>query len=382
MLSLRQQILAMIIGTVLILSLGYILTMGVWLKDRAELASVTKAQGDLATFEEIANLKYPGSWREENGTLYKGEEIITNNFDIVDKIHELTDDTCTIFLWDTRISTTLIKDNGGRAVGTKVSDEVVEQVLKNGNLYVGEAKVLSRTYQTAYKPIRNDKNNIIGMIYVGTPKDFYDEMYYGSLIRVALSGLLLAFVVSLAGLVYTQKVIIAPLKELTTGSQDFIQKGLMPKVNIKSKNEIGELANVFNQMSDKMDDIVNRLEKAAKLTTNNNTENTIGIQNLPIQNDTRLNTEPVTAVGGQPYTEDLPKGLNEVTLQHVMDYLAEKIGISLSADNVAEGIGLTRVTVRRYLDHLEKNAQLEVEFRYGSVGRPVKLYQLIKNKER
>ncbi len=76
-------------------------------------------------------------------------------------------------------------------------------------------------------------------------------------------------------------------------------------------------------------------------------------------------------------SEELPKGLTEVTMKQVM-LLLMKGGVSLSAEEVAEGIGLARVTARRYLDYLEKTGRVKLEAQYGSVGRPVNRYRFIK----
>ncbi len=73
----------------------------------------------------------------------------------------------------------------------------------------------------------------------------------------------------------------------------------------------------------------------------------------------------------------LPKGLNQHTLDKVTTYLA---GCSepLSAEGVAEGVGLARVTVRRYLDYLEKIGRVNMHIHYGGVGRPINQYLLKK----
>ena len=73
--------------------------------------------------------------------------------------------------------------------------------------------------------------------------------------------------------------------------------------------------------------------------------------------------------------EGLPKGLREITLQKVFNYLKEN-RVSLSAEEVAEGVGLARVTARRYLEYLEKNEKIFLETRYGSVGRPINKYKV------
>lgn len=71
--------------------------------------------------------------------------------------------------------------------------------------------------------------------------------------------------------------------------------------------------------------------------------------------------------------DPLPKGLNEVTLRQIFLYMVKKRD-SLSAEDVAEGVGLARVTARRYLDYLEKSGRLRLEIQYGSVGRPINRY--------
>ncbi|WP_406944768.1 response regulator [Halobacillus sp. SY10] len=71
----------------------------------------------------------------------------------------------------------------------------------------------------------------------------------------------------------------------------------------------------------------------------------------------------------------LPKGLNEQTLNQILDYLRQD-AVALSAEEVADGLGMARVTARRYLDYLQKNGQLNIDIQYGGVGRPVNRYQV------
>lgn len=74
--------------------------------------------------------------------------------------------------------------------------------------------------------------------------------------------------------------------------------------------------------------------------------------------------------------EELPKGLREITLQQVYNFLKET-PIGLSAEEVAEGVGLARVTARRYLEYLEKINHVLLETQYGTVGRPINKYRIV-----
>lgn len=73
--------------------------------------------------------------------------------------------------------------------------------------------------------------------------------------------------------------------------------------------------------------------------------------------------------------EDLPKGLQEQTMRQIMNYLRGQEE-ARSAEEVSEGIGIARVTARRYLEHLEKNGVLAIDMQYGGVGRPLNRYRL------
>lgn len=64
-----------------------------------------------------------------------------------------------------------------------------------------------------------------------------------------------------------------------------------------------------------------------------------------------------------------PKGLSVATLELVSATLASA-GEDVSASQVADRIGMSRVAARRYLEHLVTSGQAVVEPRYGTTGRP------------
>jgi len=75
-------------------------------------------------------------------------------------------------------------------------------------------------------------------------------------------------------------------------------------------------------------------------------------------------------------TEPLPKGLSDTTL----DLISQALGRSrsgLAAAAVADAAGVSRVTARRYLDHLCHLGKAELTMRYGSPGRPEHRYKLV-----
>lgn len=72
----------------------------------------------------------------------------------------------------------------------------------------------------------------------------------------------------------------------------------------------------------------------------------------------------------------LPKGFNKATLDKVLQFIEGKPE-GVSAEDVAQAIGVARVTARRYLDFMEKQQLIEMENIYGNIGRPVNKYFLL-----
>lgn len=75
---------------------------------------------------------------------------------------------------------------------------------------------------------------------------------------------------------------------------------------------------------------------------------------------------------GRP-TTTLPKGLSPETLELVEDCISRR-GSDVSASECAEQIGLSRITIRKYLEHLVATGQASVRLRYGHTGRPERRY--------
>ncbi|HEU5241941.1 MAG TPA: helix-turn-helix domain-containing protein, partial [Ornithinibacter sp.] len=75
-------------------------------------------------------------------------------------------------------------------------------------------------------------------------------------------------------------------------------------------------------------------------------------------------------------TVALPKGMSAETAVLVQEALRSADG-TLSATELAEVVGLSRVSARRYLEHLVTTGQADVRLRYGSTGRPERRYRWV-----
>jgi response regulator of citrate/malate metabolism len=73
----------------------------------------------------------------------------------------------------------------------------------------------------------------------------------------------------------------------------------------------------------------------------------------------------------------LPKGLSEETLQAVAERVRTASG-AVSSTEVGEREGMSRVTARRYLEHLADVGRVRREPRYGGPGRPEITYAWVR----
>ena len=88
----------------------------------------------------------------------------------------------------------------------------------------------------------------------------------------------------------------------------------------------------------------------------------------------RTDQADIDRVFGLTGTEKrLPKGFSAQTLRLVEDMLRAATG-DVSAAEAASLLGISRVSARRYLEHLAETGRVEVSLRYGEVGRPERRY--------
>jgi two-component system, CitB family, response regulator MalR len=69
--------------------------------------------------------------------------------------------------------------------------------------------------------------------------------------------------------------------------------------------------------------------------------------------------------------EELPKGLTKDTLKQVWEAVQELKEGPFSTDEIANLVGISRVSARKYLNFLKDLGILDVKVIYGTVGRPV-----------
>jgi methyl-accepting chemotaxis protein len=105
-------------------------------------------------------------------SLYLGNEVLNNNFDEVDEFKQMSGGVATVFVRSgddfIRISTSLTKQDGNRAIGTVLDRQgPAYQRVMGGQTYIGRAVLFDRSYMTQYSPVRDSGGKVIAVLFIG-----------------------------------------------------------------------------------------------------------------------------------------------------------------------------------------------------------------------
>jgi two-component system NtrC family sensor kinase len=191
------------------------------------------------------------------GVVYGGI-LLNRRYAIVDKIKETVFQnaqykgrdigTATIFQDDVRISTNVMNEDGTRAIGTRVSAEVYNRVVRDGERWIRRAFVVNDWYISAYEPIRDINNRIIGILYVGILEEPYLALKRRTILLflgITLGG---AFLVMGLSYVISRRLSV-PIRQLVYASRELASGNLDTQVAVRSSDELAELASAFNHMA-------------------------------------------------------------------------------------------------------------------------------------
>ncbi len=102
-------------------------------------------------------------------------------------------------------------------------------------------------------------------------------------------------------------------------------------------------------------------------------------QNNALKDIDTLNQKSIDHIidNSRKKSQDLfPKGIQEKTLKLIMEYLRANANCWFTGDEIAGKVGLTGVTVRRYMNYLAESGRVIGEMNYETGGRPCMRYKV------
>lgn len=207
-----------------------------------------------------------------------GGILLNNSTVLVDQIRNLIyppregstrrTGTVTVFLDDLRVSTNVplnSTDRAGRAIGTRVSHEVHSRVLNQGKEWHDRAFVYDAWYITAYQPIRDQYDNVIGMLYTGYLIWPLVKTYLTNLGEISLTILTLLLVSGL--IVYRgARDLFNPIERIHKVVK-LVQMGQDKRIGtlgLDDQHELTQLAKQFDKMLDLLHQRNKEINEAAQ----------------------------------------------------------------------------------------------------------------------
>jgi methyl-accepting chemotaxis protein len=134
-------------------------------------------------YENVFSSYFPGRFRldsrhtikigsVETPALLYGNKPLNLDFDTIDRFTRMTGAVATVFVRSgddfMRITTSLKKQDGSRAIGTTLGkDNPAYRLIMGGESYLGRANLFGRDYSTKYVPIKGRDGQVIGILFVG-----------------------------------------------------------------------------------------------------------------------------------------------------------------------------------------------------------------------
>ncbi len=180
------------------------------------------------------------------------------SYEWLDEVMKISNCDATVWNWDIRFATTLKRDNGERATGTDLNEDVQEAVLKKDGTYLGQHDVVDRHYYVSYQTMKDYDGKIIGAYWAGADAREADTEF-GMVTAVAIIiGVVGGICIAVFIFIFCQRRVSVPLKHAEEYANEMLAGQLSStNVNFKFANdEVGTFVEVLRNAKHGMSGVV------------------------------------------------------------------------------------------------------------------------------
>lgn len=229
--------------------------------------------------------------------------LLNRNYEIVNKINEVVHElevykgqvigTATIFMDDLRIATNVKNEDGSYAISTLLSDDVYDEVLVKGQKWFGEAFVVNSWYISAYQPIRDIDNEVIGILFVGLLKQPFNDLLLKTILIFSGVAIGAAIIIFFIAVKFAQR-ISRPLRTLEDAAKHIADGTYKSDISVKAPREITNLALSLNKMAKQLETEKDELENWTNTLEQKVDERTEELKKI---NDQLFRSEKLASLG-------------------------------------------------------------------------------------
>ncbi len=250
----------LLLGIVIIIAGSYVYEVGINKEVENGLSSEAHT---IATFYDEA---YSGDYNllvdESTKTEYlrKGDVVISENFDAIDRIKEETGIDITLFFGDRRMMTTVLDGNGNRVINTYANKLVVEHVIGNGETIFAKTNIGGTEYYAEYAPLVSKAGDNVGIIAAAKSSKEVNSYITQVILYYAIMIVLLVIVVALVVNSQTAKIVkaIDKTKRFMNDVADGRLDSELDPIVVARKDEIGDIGRYTLHMRSSLRKLVER----------------------------------------------------------------------------------------------------------------------------
>lgn len=200
-------------------------------------------------------------------TLKKGNETLSENYELIDKLKQERDVELSIFYGDTRVLTTLKDSSGKREINKKMSKEIYDIIQRGESYFTDDLELFGVPYSGCYVPLyQPNSDKIVGSIFCGRSQAEVNAAVHSTIVSMAL----LMMGVFIVAIVIGMFVITRIAKHLD-GAVDYLgtlSKGALnltvKKDLVVRKDEVGDIARAIQRLVESMRDIITNITTSSQ----------------------------------------------------------------------------------------------------------------------
>ena len=214
--------------------------------------------------ETYTNL-YEGDYRQDaGGRIKKGDTEISGNNQLVDALQEKTGFDVSMMFGNMRLVTTVRKENGARANGTKTDADVYTKIEAGETVFLKNHEISNKTCYALYQPLINSDGTVMGAIEVATDSESVQQTIDGQVRRIVLFSFVFVLIAAVTVWLISRTMVVRMdrirrfLERLIGGRLDHeVHRG-----NLKVNDELGDIYRNCVKVQDTFKNMVGEIKES------------------------------------------------------------------------------------------------------------------------
>ncbi|MDE5864403.1 MAG: cache domain-containing protein [Lachnospiraceae bacterium] len=255
--KITAKIIMMVLFPLMFISVTGIIMAGSNQEDTAYRLVEEKLGAVAWNVDRIYDLFSEGDYSYDGGVLKKGEQVLSEDYSLVDQIKQDTNLEVTLFWGNERAVTTVTDEKGKRAIGTTIDADFAKDILngKEKSHFAQDIEIAGADYCGYYIPMTQGNGDVVGLIFTGRAKEDVEKDIRNSQTQMAV-GMVIIFVIALIIIVFLVGKIIKALKA-TISRLDDVASG---KLDFEMQEKMMQRADEIGEMSHSIQGLINEFK--------------------------------------------------------------------------------------------------------------------------